>query len=112
MFPCRFITVSSRLVLMMFLSPVWQPVIIRAQTDESIAKCKQKAADLTKQQKYTEALPILEKLAIAEPSNAETRFYLDFEEYALRACELVLCGDQRVGRITRGSWKRAAENLP
>lgn len=27
----------------------------------------------------------------------------DFEEYAFKACELVLKGDQRVGRVTRGS---------
>jgi hypothetical protein len=27
----------------------------------------------------------------------------DFEEYAFRACELILRGDQRVGRVTRGS---------
>ena len=26
----------------------------------------------------------------------------DFEELALRACELILCGDQRIGRVTRG----------
>ena len=78
MFPCRFVAVSSRLVLTMFLSSGWQPVLIRAQTDESVAEWKQKAAALTKQQKYTEALPILEKLAIAEPSNAETHFYLGF----------------------------------
>lgn len=26
----------------------------------------------------------------------------DFEEYALRACELILRGDQRIGRVTRG----------
>ena len=25
----------------------------------------------------------------------------DFEEYALRACELILRGDQRIGRLTR-----------
>ena len=27
----------------------------------------------------------------------------DFEEYAFKACELILKGDQRVGRVTRGS---------
>jgi len=27
----------------------------------------------------------------------------DFEEYAFKACELILNGDQRIGRITRGS---------
>ena len=34
----------------------------------------------------------------------------DFEEYAFRACELILKGDQRIGRVTRGGvWpKRAA----
>lgn len=26
----------------------------------------------------------------------------DFEEYAFKACELVLKGDQRIGRVTRG----------
>jgi hypothetical protein len=33
----------------------------------------------------------------------------DFEEYAFRACELILRGDQRLGRVTRGSSKRAGE---
>ena len=27
----------------------------------------------------------------------------DFEEYAFRACELILNGDRRIGRVTRGS---------
>lgn len=27
----------------------------------------------------------------------------NFEEYAFRACELILRGDQRIGRVTRGS---------
>lgn len=31
----------------------------------------------------------------------------DFEEYALRACELILRGDQRVGRVTRRASNRA-----
>lgn len=79
MFRCNFITVASRLAFLLFcLSPVWQPVHVYAQTGESVAEWKQKAADLTKQQKYTEALPILEKLAIAEPSDAQTHFYLGF----------------------------------
>ncbi|MEK6284796.1 MAG: hypothetical protein AABO57_03565 [Acidobacteriota bacterium] len=30
----------------------------------------------------------------------------DFEEYALRACELILKGDQRVGRVTRRGGAR------
>jgi len=35
----------------------------------------------------------------------------DFEECAYRACELILRGDRRVGRVTRKkSWKRPAES--
>jgi hypothetical protein len=30
----------------------------------------------------------------------------EFEEYAFRACELILSGDQRVGRVTRKGWNR------
>jgi hypothetical protein len=30
----------------------------------------------------------------------------DFEEYAFKICELILNGDQRVGRVTRGSGAR------
>jgi tetratricopeptide (TPR) repeat protein len=51
---------------------------IQAQTTETVASLKEKAGLLVKQQKYTEALPYLEKLAIAEPDNAETRFLLGF----------------------------------
>ncbi len=79
MFRCKFVTVVIHLAFLVFcLLPVWQPVPVCAQTGESVAEWKQKVADLTKQQKYTEALPILEKLVIAEPSNAETHFYLGF----------------------------------
>ena len=31
----------------------------------------------------------------------------DFEEYAYMACELILRGDRRVGRVTRGGWEMA-----
>ena len=34
----------------------------------------------------------------------------EFEEYAFRACELILSGDQRVGRVTRKGWNRAARS--
>ena len=65
-------------VLLFCLSVIWQPLAVAAQSGESIQELKQRAAELTKQQKYTEALPILEKLAIAEPDNPETHFYLGF----------------------------------
>ena len=31
----------------------------------------------------------------------------DFEECAYRACELILRGDRRVGRVTRKGWSKA-----
>src|SRR5215207_7968258 len=34
----------------------------------------------------------------------------DFEECAYRACELILRGDRRVGRVTRKGWKRPVES--
>jgi hypothetical protein len=33
----------------------------------------------------------------------------DFEEYAFTACELVLKGDQRIGRLTRGEMIDGSE---
>ena|ERR1051326_3977480 len=49
-----------------------------AQGPDDIKELKQKAADLMKQTRYTEALPILEKIAAAEPGDARTQFYLGF----------------------------------
>ena len=34
----------------------------------------------------------------------------DFEEYAFRACELILRGDQRIGRVTRRGSKQSRES--
>jgi tetratricopeptide (TPR) repeat protein len=55
-----------------FCSPV------AAQTGESIAELKASVGDLMKQNKYTEALPLLEKIVVAEPNDAKTQFYLGF----------------------------------
>ena len=35
----------------------------------------------------------------------------DFEEYALRACELILNGDRRIGRLTRGRSATSQGNV-
>lgn len=51
---------------------------VSAQTGETVAEMKQKVLDLTKQTRYTEALPLLEKIVVAEPDNAEMQFYLGF----------------------------------
>ena len=51
---------------------------VSAQTGESIAELKAKIAELTRQTKYTEALPLLEKVVVAEPENAQMHFLLGF----------------------------------
>jgi tetratricopeptide (TPR) repeat protein len=50
----------------------------RAQTAQSVKELKQKASELINAQRYTEALPLLEKIAAADPEDAETQFYLGF----------------------------------
>ena len=50
----------------------------QAQTDQNVADLKRQAGELLKQTKYTEALPILEKISKLEPEDAETQFYLGF----------------------------------
>jgi tetratricopeptide (TPR) repeat protein len=51
---------------------------VRAQAGEGLQELKQKVSALMQQQKYTEALPLLEKIAAAEPDDAQTQFYLGF----------------------------------
>src|SRR6266566_378890 len=51
---------------------------VSGQTGDSIADLKAKVLDLTRQTKYIEALPLLEKIVVAEPSNGEMQFYLGF----------------------------------
>ncbi len=63
-------------VLIFCLSTVWQTAAIHAQTSESIAELKQRAVALMKQTRYTEALPLLEKIVVAEPDNAEMSYDL------------------------------------
>ncbi|MBV9923451.1 MAG: tetratricopeptide repeat protein [Acidobacteria bacterium] len=49
-----------------------------AQGGEDLDALKQRASALMKETKYTEALPLLEKIAAAEPDDAQTQFYLGF----------------------------------
>jgi tetratricopeptide (TPR) repeat protein len=79
MFPRNLLRTAARCALALFcLSILCQPFAAHAQSGQDVTKLKQQAGELLEQQKYTEALPILEKLAAAEPDNAETQFYLGF----------------------------------
>ena len=50
----------------------------QAQTPESAVELKRQAAALMKENKYTEVLPILEKIQALQPDDGETQFYLGF----------------------------------
>jgi cytochrome c-type biogenesis protein CcmH/NrfG len=78
MFQSEFCRIAIRFALLwLCLSTAWQLPAIYAQS-ESVPELKKQSNELIKQQKYTEALPILEKLAIAEPTDAGTHFFLGF----------------------------------
>ncbi|MEO7970655.1 MAG: tetratricopeptide repeat protein [bacterium] len=80
-----------------------------AQTDTGLAELKQKVAELTKQTKYTEALPLLEKLVAAEPGNPEMVFQLGFALVA-QANATIETSDRRALRVrARNAFIRAKE---
>ena len=73
------VRVATRIaILLLCLSTVWSSASIRAQTGDNIEELKEKASALVKQTRYTEALPLLEQIVIAEPDNARMHFYLGF----------------------------------
>lgn len=52
--------------------------VANAQAGESLEDLKRQASDLIEQSKYTEALPLLEKIAVLAPNDGETQFFLGF----------------------------------
>ncbi len=66
------------LLLLLLLAATHAPTLRAQAGGEDVGALKRKAAELVKQTKYTEALPLLEKIAAAQPGDAETQFYLGF----------------------------------
>lgn len=72
---------SHRKLLVTLLTLLFLSVVIASPTHaqtEGTAELKRQATVLLKENKYTEALPILEKIAAAEPNDGETQFFLAF----------------------------------
>ncbi len=79
MFHRQYLSVATCLVvLLVCLSGSFYRPPVYAQTGETIEELKVKVRELTKQTKYTEALPLLEKIVAAEPNNAEMQLLLGF----------------------------------
>ena len=80
-----------------------------AQTDSNLQELKQRVAELTKQTRYTEALPLLEKIVAAEPNNAEMNFYLGFALFAQSNVTIETSDKQALRVKARNAFIRAKE---
>lgn len=63
-------------ILLVCLSTVWHAATVIGQTGESTDEMKQRVGILLKELKYTEAVPLLEKIVAAEPNDADGHYYL------------------------------------
>ena len=68
--------VSRFAVLFLLLTAC--PVALYAQTGESLQQLKERAENLIDEVKYTEALPLLERIVAAEPTDERMQLYLGF----------------------------------
>jgi tetratricopeptide (TPR) repeat protein len=68
--------VACLAVILFCLTGRFNYLTVSAQTGETIAEVKEKANELMRQTRYTEALPLLERVVIAEPNNAKMHFFL------------------------------------
>jgi len=70
---------SHRKLLVTLLALLFLSVALVSPTQaQTTAELKQRVSGLLKENNFTEALPILEKIAAAEPNDGETQFYLAF----------------------------------
>lgn len=72
---------SHRKLLVTLLTLLFLSVAIISPTqaqNEGTVELKRRASELLKENNYTESLPILEKIAAAEPNDGETQFSLAF----------------------------------
>jgi tetratricopeptide (TPR) repeat protein len=63
-------------VILFCLATAWPSTATHGQTGDSVAELEQRVAVLLKETKYTEALPLLEKLVIAAPDDARAHYNL------------------------------------
>lgn len=68
---------NKKFVLLLVFFVFCFSITAKAQTEDT-EKLKSQAAQFLQQNNYIEALPILEKLAVAEPDNANIQFFLGF----------------------------------
>jgi tetratricopeptide (TPR) repeat protein len=72
----RSLRIVACLAVILFSTSSFNCLTGSAQTGENVEDLKKKATELMDQTRYTEALPLLERVVIAEPKNAKMHFYL------------------------------------
>lgn len=77
----KLIRVAMRSALLLLSFSLMLNMTSYAQTAE-VSELKQKSLELIQQSKFTEALPILEKLVAAAPKDPEAQFFYGFALYA------------------------------
>ena len=68
---------ASRFAVLFVCLVAW-PAAFNAQTGESMQQLKERAETLIDEIKYTEALPLLERIVASDPKDARMQFYLGF----------------------------------
>jgi tetratricopeptide (TPR) repeat protein len=72
-------TLPAKLVLLaVFIFASSQAVFVAAQTPVNVEQLRKQAAELTEQQRFTEAMPLWEKVIIADPDDSDAHFYFAF----------------------------------
>jgi tetratricopeptide (TPR) repeat protein len=110
MFPQKSLRIATCLAIVLFyLSSSFYCSSVSAQTGQSVEELKAKVFELTAQTNYLEALPLLEKLVVAEPDNARMHFLLGFALIA--QANNTKDVDQRIAlsKRARASFVRAKE---
>jgi tetratricopeptide (TPR) repeat protein len=79
--PLRMLHKNIELLLVLLLVvvyPISAPQALCAQANDDPQAIKQKIDEMVKQEKYVQALPLLEKMVLIEPKNHEMHFRLGF----------------------------------
>jgi tetratricopeptide (TPR) repeat protein len=90
------------LAFLLCLLSALQPAVTYGQQDEDVIELKKKVGELIKNQQYTDALPLLERLVGAEPGDPQTHFYLGFA--------LIAQGNNTTDNARRKSLRVRARN--
>jgi tetratricopeptide (TPR) repeat protein len=106
----KFVAIATRcLVLVICFSAAWHATALQAQTADSVPELKKKIGDLLAQTRYTEAVPLLERLVLAEPDNAEASYDLGSALLGQAANTKDLAARKTIRIRARNAFERSKE---